>query len=123
MVATIEFDSPDKGRYGPARRHTLEHCVTDLFPGGHVAKAYFWSGLQPMTPDGAPIIGATKIAGLFLNAGHQEPDPKDLTEGSSGLRVAPPTARCCADDICKDPRKMALVGEAAGDRHFGKRCI
>ncbi|ENN85092.1 D-amino acid dehydrogenase [Rhizobium freirei PRF 81] len=55
---------------GLARRKTLEHSVTDLFPGGDVAKASFWSGLRPMTPDGTPVIGPTKIKGLFLNTGH-----------------------------------------------------
>ena len=53
-----------------ARRRTLEHSVTDLFPGGDLAKASFWSGLRPMTPDGTPVIGPTKIGGLFLNTGH-----------------------------------------------------
>ncbi|OWV72384.1 amino acid dehydrogenase [Rhizobium sp. R339] len=55
---------------GLARRSTLEHSVTDLFPGGDVSKASFWSGLRPMTPDGTPVIGPTKVAGLFLNTGH-----------------------------------------------------
>ncbi|NNH55734.1 D-amino acid dehydrogenase [Rhizobium laguerreae] len=55
---------------GLARRSTLEHSVTDLFPGGDISKASFWSGLRPMTPDGTPVIGATKIAGLYLNTGH-----------------------------------------------------
>jgi len=55
---------------GLARRRTLEHSVTDLFPGGDVAKASFWSGLRPMTPDGTPVVGATRIGGLFLNTGH-----------------------------------------------------
>lgn len=53
-----------------ARRRTLEHSVTDLFPGGDVSKANFWSGLRPMTPDGTPVIGATKVRNLFLNTGH-----------------------------------------------------
>ncbi|NNU48775.1 D-amino acid dehydrogenase [Rhizobium sp. WYCCWR 11279] len=55
---------------GLARRSTLEHSVTDLFPGGDISQASFWSGLRPMTPDGTPVIGPTKIAGLFLNTGH-----------------------------------------------------
>ena len=55
---------------GLARRSTLEHSVTDLFPGGDVSRASFWSGLRPMTPDGTPVIGPTKVAGLFLNTGH-----------------------------------------------------
>lgn len=52
------------------RRRTLEKSVTDLFPGGDLTKATFWSGLRPNTPDGTPIIGATKVQGLFLNTGH-----------------------------------------------------
>lgn len=55
---------------GLARRRTLEHSVTDLFPGGDVSKADFWSGLRPMTPDGTPVIGATKVRGLYMNTGH-----------------------------------------------------
>jgi D-amino-acid dehydrogenase len=55
---------------GPARRRTLEHSVNDLFPGGDTEKALFWSGLRPMTPDGTPVIGPTKVSGLFLNTGH-----------------------------------------------------
>jgi D-amino-acid dehydrogenase len=55
----------------PSRRATLEHVVTDLFPkGGDVAKASFWCGLRPMTPDGPPVIGPAKYPNLYLNAGH-----------------------------------------------------
>ena len=37
--------------------------MTDLFPrGGDVARAEFWSGLRPMTPDGTPVIGADALA-------------------------------------------------------------
>lgn len=53
------------------RRETLEHSVTDLFPGGgNIAGAKFWTGLRPMTPDGTPIIGRTRYDNLFLNTGH-----------------------------------------------------
>ncbi|MFZ6772079.1 D-amino acid dehydrogenase [Undibacterium sp. SXout7W] len=53
------------------RRATLEHSVTDLFPdSGDVAKAEFWTGLRPMTPDGTPVIGPTPYRNLFLNTGH-----------------------------------------------------
>lgn len=53
-----------------ARRRTLELSVTDLFPGGDLSRAQFWTGLRPMTPDGTPVIGKTKIEGLYLNTGH-----------------------------------------------------
>ena len=55
----------------PAKRRTLEHVVTDLFPGaGDVSQASFWTGLRPMTPDGTPIVGPTQVRGLWLNTGH-----------------------------------------------------
>jgi len=55
----------------PAKRRTLEHVVTDLFPGaGDVSRASFWTGLRPMTPDGTPIVGPTPVKGLWLNTGH-----------------------------------------------------
>ncbi len=52
-------------------RATLEHSVSDLFPGaGNLAASTFWSGLRPMTPDGTPIIGTTSFRNFFLNVGH-----------------------------------------------------
>ena len=55
----------------PRRRETLELVVNDLFPGGgDVARATFWTGLRPMTPDSTPVVGATPLANLFLNTGH-----------------------------------------------------
>ena len=53
-----------------ARRDTLEMVTQDLFPGGDLAQASFWTGLRPMTPDSTPIIGATRFKNLFLNTGH-----------------------------------------------------
>ena len=54
-----------------SRRATLEHSVGDLFPrGGKLEEAKFWCGLRPMTPDGPPVIGATKVGKLYLNTGH-----------------------------------------------------
>jgi D-amino-acid dehydrogenase len=41
-----------------------------LFPGGDLPQATFWTGLRPMTPDGTPVIGATRYDNLFLNTGH-----------------------------------------------------
>jgi D-amino-acid dehydrogenase len=54
-----------------ARRETLEMVVKDLYPnGGNVEAATFWTGLRPMTPDGTPIVGRTRIKNLYLNTGH-----------------------------------------------------
>ena len=56
----------------PRREATLRHSLNDLFPGAadNDAPSGFWSGLRPMTPDSTPVVGATPIPGLFLNAGH-----------------------------------------------------
>jgi D-amino-acid dehydrogenase len=55
----------------PKRRLTMEMVVNDLFPGaGDTSTASFWTGLRPMTPDGTPIVGATRLHNLFINTGH-----------------------------------------------------
>jgi D-amino-acid dehydrogenase len=73
-----------------ARRSTLEHVVTDLFPqGGDVSKASFWCGLRPMTPDGTPIVGPTPINNLLLATGH----------GTLGWTMAAGTGRVIADIV------------------------
>ncbi|WP_029045692.1 D-amino acid dehydrogenase [Cupriavidus sp. amp6] len=67
MAQIVGYDSG----LDPAKRRTLEHVVTDLFPGaGDVSQATFWTGLRPMTPDGTPIVGPTQVRGLWLNTGH-----------------------------------------------------
>ncbi len=54
-----------------ARQETLKMVVNDLFPNsGDLNKITFWTGLRPMTPDGTPIVGQTKIQNLYLNTGH-----------------------------------------------------
>ncbi|MGY3533452.1 D-amino acid dehydrogenase [Bradyrhizobium sp. USDA 4452] len=71
-----------------ARRATLDHSLTDLFPrGGDLPKASFWCGLRPMTPDGPPVIGATRFANLHLNTGH----------GTLGWTMACGSGRVLAD--------------------------
>jgi D-amino-acid dehydrogenase len=71
-----------------ARRATLDHSLTDMFPrGGDLAKATFWCGLRPMTPDGPPVIGATRYNNLHLNTGH----------GTLGWTMACGSGRVLAD--------------------------
>ena len=71
-----------------ARRKTLDHVVTDLFPGGgDLSRAEFWTGLRPMTPDGTPVIGETPYGNLFLSTGH----------GTLGWTMAAGTGKLLAD--------------------------
>jgi D-amino-acid dehydrogenase len=57
-------------RLNPKRRATLEMVANDLFPGGDLTQAQFWTGLRPMTPDGTPVVGGTALRNLYLNTGH-----------------------------------------------------
>ena len=53
------------------REQTLEMVLGDLFPNSYVpGEVSFWTGLRPATPDGTPIIGATRLKNLYLNTGH-----------------------------------------------------
>ncbi|KAF1716600.1 D-amino acid dehydrogenase [Pseudoxanthomonas wuyuanensis] len=84
----------------PRRRATLEKVVTDLYPrGGDLANASFWTGLRPATPDGTPVIGATRYANLFLNTGH----------GTLGWTMACGSGRYLADVIAS--RRPQISGE------------
>jgi D-amino-acid dehydrogenase len=109
-------------RLHEARRRTLEHVVTDLFPdGGDVSRAEFWCGLRPMTPDGTPVLGGTKLRNLYLATGH----------GTLGWTMAAGTGRVMADvmsgkaaAIDMDGLTMARYGaqtapSAAGPAHAG----
>jgi D-amino-acid dehydrogenase len=35
-----------------------------------ISKSKVWAGLRPVSPSGTPIIGETRIRGLWINAGH-----------------------------------------------------
>jgi D-amino-acid dehydrogenase len=84
-----------------ARRDTLEHVVTDLFPGaGDVSKGTFWTGLRPMTPDGPPLIGKSPITNLYLNTGH----------GTLGWTMAAGSGRVLADIISGKAPDVDLSG-------------
>jgi D-amino-acid dehydrogenase len=86
-----------------ARRGTLEHVVTDLFPrGGDISKAEFWCGLRPMTPDGTPIVGATPIRNLLLATGH----------GTLGWTMAAGTGRVIADLVSGREPEIDIGGLA-----------
>ncbi|AOW15727.1 D-amino acid dehydrogenase small subunit [Hydrogenophaga crassostreae] len=84
-----------------ARRDTLNHVVSDLFPtGGDVSKAEFWCGLRPMTPDGTPVLGGTHVNGLYLATGH----------GTLGWTMAAGTGRVMADLISGRPTDIDMSG-------------
>ncbi|MEE2761712.1 MAG: D-amino acid dehydrogenase [Pseudomonadota bacterium] len=53
------------------RAKSISAKARERFPGaGDFDSAEFWTGLRPLTPDGVPIVGATRYTNLYLNTGH-----------------------------------------------------
>ena len=55
------------------RARSVLRAVVQLFPraSAGAARAQFWAGLRPMTPDGSPVIDRSQShANLWLNTGH-----------------------------------------------------
>lgn len=97
-------------RLKDARRKTLELVVNDLFPGsGDVARAEFWTGLRPMTPDSTPVVGPTRYGNLFLNTGH----------GTLGWTMACGSGKLVADQVLGQRPQIRTDGLALSryDRH------
>jgi D-amino-acid dehydrogenase len=60
-------------RYDEARQDDLlavARRVAPLAADYDVQDMQRWAGFRPMTPDGRPRVGRTRIGGLFLNSGH-----------------------------------------------------
>ena len=55
----------------PVRCALLTQRTRDLFPDAcDYARPHYWAGLRPVTPSNIPYLGPTRLAGLFLDAGH-----------------------------------------------------
>ena len=81
---------------------TLYKVLHDWFPGAanRASEVQEWKGARPMLPDGPPIVGASGIAGLWLNLGH----------GSSGWALACGSARALGDQILGHEPEVDMQG-------------
>jgi len=92
-------------RLGPHATDTVRHVINDLFPkGGDVTKAEGWTGLRPMTPDGTPVLGASRYDNLYLNTGH----------GTLGWTMACGSGRAVADVVLGRTPEISFDGLTAG---------
>ncbi|KIC15824.1 D-amino acid dehydrogenase [Leisingera sp. ANG-DT] len=88
-------------RLGKHATDAVRHVVQDLFPeGGDVSQAENWTGLRPMTPDGTPILGRTKLKNLFLNTGH----------GTLGWTMACGSGKAVADLVTGKQPEISFEG-------------
>lgn len=79
----------------------ITQTLRELFPRGLDHSAVnVWSGLRPMTPDGPPHLGRSRIENLYLNVG----------QGSNGWTQACGCGRIIADLVSGRTPEIALDG-------------
>ncbi|UCV00809.1 FAD-dependent oxidoreductase [Acidovorax radicis] len=107
IAGGAEWAGPDAEHHTPTLQR-LYRTLNDWFPGGAQLSSglQIWRGARTMLPDGAPLLGATGLAGLWLNTGH----------GASGWGLACASARAVADLIAQREPEVNLDG--LGMRRF-----
>ena len=103
LTATADFAGYDT-RHAPAEFAPMLKVARELFPdGGEYDNPSYWSCLRPMTPDGPPVIGPTRVRNLWMNTG----------QGHMGWTMACGSARILAELIAGRPSPIALDGMTA----------
>jgi D-amino-acid dehydrogenase len=84
-------DMTPQGAPGDAQRIELlrRHSRASLPDAGDYDAAQAWTGYRPATPDGKPVMGATRYRNLWLNTGH----------GALGFTFACGSGKLVADQI------------------------
>jgi D-amino-acid dehydrogenase len=89
VAGTAEFAGYDTS-LNDVRCQVLLKRTAELFPTvGRPANVEFWAGLRPATPSNVPLIGATRLSNLYVNAGH----------GTLGWTMACGTGKLLADIV------------------------
>ncbi|MEX2746373.1 FAD-dependent oxidoreductase [Rhizobium mongolense] len=90
-VAGLADIGNNMGVFNEERFRSLLATAKGMFPkaGDYNGEVNPWTGLRPVTPNSKPIVGSTKIKGVFLNCGH----------GSLGWTLSMATANKVADEI------------------------
>ncbi len=71
-IAGLADIGPGEALYRHERFETLFNTAQEIFPkaGDYSGEVGAWTGLRPVTPNSQPILGKSKVTGLFLNCGH-----------------------------------------------------
>jgi D-amino-acid dehydrogenase len=103
VTATAEFSGYGRS-HRPEDFRTMLATMRTLFPdGADWQRAEFWAGLRPMTPQGTPILGPSRLANLWFNTG----------QGHMGWTMSHGAARITADLIAGKSPRILLDGMTA----------
>ena len=73
LAGTAEFTGFDRTLNQRRARNVLDNGIK-VFPAlaGQAERhgVRYWTALRPMSPDGSPFIGPTRVPGVFVNSGH-----------------------------------------------------
>ncbi len=107
IAGGAELAGADAEHHAPTLQR-LYRTLNDWFPGGAQLSSglQVWRGARTMLPDGAPVLGASGVPGLWLNTGH----------GAGGWALACGSARVLADLIAQRTPEVPLDG--LGMRRF-----
>lgn len=107
IAGGAELGSPSAEHHHPTLQR-LYRTLNHWFPGGAQLSSspQIWRGARTMLPDGAPVLGASGLPGLWLNTGH----------GAGGWALACGSARAVSDLIAQ--RTPDIPVQALGLRNF-----
>ncbi|QYH19629.1 FAD-binding oxidoreductase [Corynebacterium aquatimens] len=89
VAGTMEFRGPDEP-FQPGRIKSIIHTTTPMFRGvDWDSRQDEWVGSRPVTPDGLPLVGATKAPNVYVNGGH----------GMWGVVLGPISGKMLAKEI------------------------
>ena len=96
-VAGLADFAGHRRKIAPRRIESLLSSARELLPELAdelvTERAELWAGLRPVTPDGVPLLGPTRVPGVVVNAGH----------GPMGWTMACGSAHIIADQFCGRP--------------------
>lgn len=101
IAGGAELGGPGAAHHAPTLQQ-LYLSMNEWFPGGALLSSglQVWRGARPTLPDGAPVVGASGLPGLWLNTGH----------GAGGWALASGCARAVADLIGQRSPDVSLEG-------------
>ncbi|AOG22315.1 FAD-dependent oxidoreductase [Acidovorax sp. RAC01] len=107
IAGGAELAGPGAEHHAPTLQR-LYRTLNDWFPGGAQLSTglQIWRGARVAMPDGAPVIGASGVPGVWLNLAH----------GGNGWALACGSARAVADLVAQRAPEVSLDG--LGIRRF-----
>lgn len=98
VAGTMELDHPDSPLH-PARVDAIVAATRPLLEGADWdGLTDTWVGPRPITPDGLPLIGATRAPGVYVAGGH----------GMWGITLGPATGQLLAEAVATGSPVPAL---------------